>query len=375
MNINLLVEIKKEYTQHLLNILSPVIFSGLTSIYDTAKKNAQHNTVLKTFQSCLKRIPDWKNDIITKESKRILDKTNSTAPFLPELVQAVFKANIKILAVDVPSNVYQELTFPTFIKNIYIECAREFWIDPYLFYQDCSAMEIKRNNIVILRIIRTCIENAIRKTLPMKLILDKYLGQSAETTKKFNHTNISQDELQNIPLLIEEMDKTEVNDTANDTIEKKSYHTSIKNSDTNSTNDKILKIIDQQDIKLSESNDKKITPVHTHRSVNSSSRRKSSSTLKRIINESVNRTQNNSTRSLSIDSKMKKHLTKNLADSDTMTYNPEDNVNNYQEIFSNSDVKPKTISENSTRVNETVNTQDKNEQRSRDRFFNNYLNI
>ena len=138
-------------------------------------------------------------------------------------------------------------------------------------------------------------------------------------------------------------------------------------------------MIERQDIKLSESNDKtKNTPersIQSGRSINSSSNKKSSSTLKRIINESVNKTHNNSTRSLSIDSKMKNKLTKNLADSDTMTYHPEENVNNYQDIFSNSDIKPKSTSDHSTRNNETLDTQEKNDKKSRDKFFNNYLNI
>jgi len=49
MNINLLIELKKEYTAHLLNILSPVIFSDPASIYCQAKKNVEHNNVFKTW--------------------------------------------------------------------------------------------------------------------------------------------------------------------------------------------------------------------------------------------------------------------------------------------------------------------------------------
>jgi hypothetical protein len=88
--------------------------------------------------------------------------------------------------------------------------------------------------------------------------------------------------------------------------------------------------------------------------------RRSSSTLKRIVHESIKQTQNTATKSNNSDIKNK--ILKDL-DSDTMTYNPEDNAENYQDIFSNSDMK------------HTVNTNEKIEKKSREKFFNNYLNI
>ena len=91
--------------------------------------------------------------------------------------------------------------------------------------------------------------------------------------------------------------------------------------------------------------------------------RKSSSTLKRIINESIRNSHHSATKSNgSNNSELKNKILKDL-DSETVSYNPEDNAKNYQDIFSNSDVK------------HTVNTHDKVEKKSREKFFNNYLNI
>jgi hypothetical protein len=91
--------------------------------------------------------------------------------------------------------------------------------------------------------------------------------------------------------------------------------------------------------------------------------RKSSSTLKRIVHESIKHSQNTATKSnVSNNSDIKNKILKDL-DSDTITYNPEENAENYQDIFSNSDMK------------HTVNTNEKNEKKSREKFFNNYLNI
>ena len=56
--------------------------------------------------------------------------------------------------------------------------------------------------------------------------------------------------------------------------------------------------------------------------------------------------------------------TKILKELDTETvYKPEENAENYQDVFSNSEIK------------NTINTQDKVEKKTREKFFTNYLNI
>jgi hypothetical protein len=95
---------------------------------------------------------------------------------------------------------------------------------------------------------------------------------------------------------------------------------------------------------------------------NSDNKRHSSSTLKKIINESIRNSHNSATRAQSGNSDVKNKILKEL-DSDTITYNPEENAENYQDIFSNSDIK------------HTINTNEKVEKKTREKFFNNYLNI
>ena len=80
-----------------------------------------------------------------------------------------------------------------------------------------------------------------------------------------------------------------------------------------------------------------------------------------MINLDVN--SNISKKSTGIDSKTKNKLLKEM-DSESHTYNPEENLENYQDIFSNSEIK-----------RDTVNTIDNNERKTREKFFNNYLNI
>ena len=179
--MNILVEKKKEFTVRIINILSPLIFEGLTSIYNKANEISNGDNVLKIFQSFLKRIPKWNDDLISQEINRI--KTNSKDfDLLYDLIRACIKANIYILSyspngnnkINVNPEYYKTLNFPKFIHNIYIECAREVWNNPYLFYHNYTGIEIKRNQRDTIQLVKTCIEESIRKTLPLKHVLEIY---------------------------------------------------------------------------------------------------------------------------------------------------------------------------------------------------------
>ena len=150
--LNLLVETKNEYTIHLINILTPLIFEGFQSIYKDASKIAKNNQILKIFQDFLRKIPDWNQHTIDKETQRIINSSNSYE-WMNNLIKATIKANIIILMYNpsinikqqINPNYYQNIKINQFIHKIYIECAREFWNNPYLLYHDYSHIEIKRN--------------------------------------------------------------------------------------------------------------------------------------------------------------------------------------------------------------------------------------
>jgi hypothetical protein len=192
MNINLTIELKKEYMAQLTNIINPLIYTGLQSMYSDSVKNSKCQNILTDFQSRLIIIKDWSHSTIEQEVKRILDNTISIPWFL-DLIQAVFKINQIILGLDD----LIDINIKTFIYQIYIECSREFWMNPYLFYHEYTPLEMKHNTNMILTKITCCIENAIRRLLPMGIILDKFLGDKA-TNKK----NFSINEIYNMPLLL-----------------------------------------------------------------------------------------------------------------------------------------------------------------------------
>ncbi len=441
MNTACMIELKKEYTILLCNVLTPIILEGLQHLYNESKKNSTKNNILKTFQLLLKSIPSWDSDIIRKEIERINFKTKEY-PWIVSLIQSIFKLNILINGLEPSESMKKDIDMSLFIHSIYIECARQFWMDPFLFYHEYSSLEQKKNYCEIMRIIGCSIENAIRRLLPLSAIFDKFLGE-----KVFDGKSLDLFEAYNMPLLldipIEPEPKPEPKQEPMKNIEQSmpvqenifgggllinpniipninpniipnnmmigGNNINLNHNETNENNinEKILNIINKNNV-LTESNDYNNNfTVNNHSAIipnnmpnnmqnnmqnnipnnipnnmpnnmqnnmpnnmpNNMNRhhsdRKSSSTLKRIVHESIKQSHNTATRThsnASNNSDIKNRILKDL-DSETITYNPEENAENYQDIFSNSDVK------------HTINTNEKAEKKSREKFFNNYLNI
>ena len=182
-NTNILVEAKKEYTKHICNLLAPIIIEGLQTIYGNCKEECEKNQdpeLLRNFQQVLKQIPKWNQDIIDHEYDNIIE--NPECEILDDLIKAVFITNIKILSsvsninrikkvqIEIPSS-------KRFIHKCYIESAREIYKDPFLFTHDVSAVEQHRNLKEIYKCVSGAIEESIRLLLPVKQILQEYLGE------------------------------------------------------------------------------------------------------------------------------------------------------------------------------------------------------
>lgn len=187
MNIALFLEIKNEYTEHLVDIATPYICEGINSIYSDAFKitsaTNRNDKVLLAFQKLLQHIVDWPQNKIEEETNRIKQLSNTTEYF-DDLFKAVIKSNIILLTYsNTVSNVigqsfYNNLTTSTFIHKCYIECGKDAHNNPYIYYHDVEPMERKRNQILIHRQINDGILRAIRKILPISMILKEFLVNS-----------------------------------------------------------------------------------------------------------------------------------------------------------------------------------------------------
>ena len=180
-NVALLVDAKEEYTKQLVSILKPCIYQGIKSIYIDAKDichqdNAPDN-VLMVFQDLLSRIPKWSQDIITKEYDRI--SSISKCDYIDDLLKVVYVSHIKVLTIvhSAQRNKKISIKVPSgshFIHLCYIECAREFWKDPYLFSDRVSKYEYQKNMRDSETMISECIAETIRKQLPVRPLLKEF---------------------------------------------------------------------------------------------------------------------------------------------------------------------------------------------------------
>ena len=109
---------------------------------------------------------------------------------LDDLVKAVFITNIKILSsvsTSKPKTVRIEIpSSKRFIHKCYIESAREIYKDPFLFTHDVSPIEHHRNLKETYNIVCDGIEEAIRILLPVRQILQEYLGENTFTRCRSN---------------------------------------------------------------------------------------------------------------------------------------------------------------------------------------------
>jgi hypothetical protein len=372
---NFLVETKNEYTIRLENIMNPLIFEGLMSIYNDARKAACEDDILKVFQSLLRQIPKWNQEIIEAETSRILNASKSYT-WLNDLIKATLKANLVILMynptvknqANIDPSFYQNIRTQDFIHKVYIECARELWNNPYLLFHNYPPLEIKRNQRDCICIIKDCIKEAIRKLLPVSHILKVYLGEEImmnNINEKIDEV-MSDAEKHNLGEIIKK-------DLNNNLIE---YNSPSKpnnmvpslelfggkvstNSEEKTIGSKILGIINSpKNVKVSEKKTDKKLKSESYGRFSSSS----TSSIGKEFESALNPTK-------SLDDKLKNILKKDLAtDSDletSLNYSMENNEDKYQEIFSNSNVE-KAKSKDKEIPKNIINNDKK-------KFFNNYL--
>jgi len=375
--LNILVETKNEYITHLINILTPLIFEGLQSIYKEAQKTSDATDILKIFQTYLKRIPKWNKNLIDQETERIINSSHSYG-WLGDLIKATLKSSLIVLMYN-PTKKIQEKVDPSFYKNIstsdfihkvYIECAREIWNNPYLLYHNYLPIEIKRNQRDCMVIIKDCIREALRKLLPVKHILSIYLGEDIEEDINDNQfeKSITEAEEKNLTKIIKK--DLSSNKELDYTIFEKEMpkDNSESKSDSRTIGSKILNIIKpKESIKKSESNTSIISNYDKHenktgpiQNIEYKQPLKSpeSTSSENTINEvpdaiSITGSLNNDTSELdsnsdkinnnldnNLDNKIKKILNNDLIETEFDTSLTELN-GKYQEMFSNSDNKAK----------------------------------
>jgi hypothetical protein len=188
LNISVLAQGREFYLRQLKLHLTPLIYEGLVSLYEDAKKreeqtNEFEGNSLKQFQKLLCDIPSWNQSILEEETRRILTECD----FLMEMVAAVFVAHVQILAsVKLGGkNSKIRVKIPTsdiFIHAVYSKSAETFYYNPYKF----ETYHVRESNEYIREMINRNIDDVIDSMIPIESIIKEYISNVFTSHTKDN---------------------------------------------------------------------------------------------------------------------------------------------------------------------------------------------
>jgi hypothetical protein len=169
LNVNVLVEAKKEYTTQLIKAIQFDIYDVLLEIYDDSQKNNGRRTVsYSNFQKELKEVPNWAS--FKLESK--ISNLTKKHPYLMDLITAIFVSHVKILSCvrlksDNKSIKIKVPSLNTFLHKLIIKSCETIYYKPWIIHGDKH---------IIIEIIRISVEDTITNQIPIEYILNEYLS-------------------------------------------------------------------------------------------------------------------------------------------------------------------------------------------------------
>ena len=193
-----LVEAKREYTEALCDSLAIPMYEGVRSIFEDGTKDCKPEDKLVEFQLQLKKIPQWNQNIVESETKRIMGRCSQDQDYLRNLITGLMVVNTKIFSVVKLNNTSTniDLRVPgtqSFLHNCYISCAREFYKNPYLF-DDTKDGEIQLKNMrEAEELIKKCIVSAIRKMIPISDITRRHIDGGVDNHGEINTNLLTSD--------------------------------------------------------------------------------------------------------------------------------------------------------------------------------------
>jgi hypothetical protein len=184
----------RDRLEKLSDQIQPHIYDSLTKLYHSAKKLNPEKS-LKMFQLCLQRIPDLPITKLENDYrifiKYLLKKDDQyTAKWVKELLDDVFMSYAKFNIYDhfakKPEIRKIDLNVPhvmDFIHRTYIESARAFWQEPFLFSDKFGSIEIQKNQIIIQNYIKEAIAKTVRNLVTLDQLITMYRTQLDKNKK------------------------------------------------------------------------------------------------------------------------------------------------------------------------------------------------
>jgi len=182
---------QQEWAIRLSRVIHPLLYEGVMAMFQEAvaicKQSEEEDKYLMTFQNILSRIPKWNEEIIKKETSRIIEKSGCS--YLEDLLTCVHIAQLKILS-SIRTGKSQkkvEIDIPKlngFIHKVYIHISRELYSNVYLFEKGIAPLVFQQNRSRVNEIIKESILNAIRDSIPVEQLLRAYLDETTDFMKE-----------------------------------------------------------------------------------------------------------------------------------------------------------------------------------------------
>ena len=182
---------QQEWAIRLSRVIHPLLYEGVQAMFQEAvgicKQSEEEDKYLMTFQNILSRIPKWNEEIIKKETSRIIEKSGCS--YLEDLLTCVHIAQLKILS-SIRTGKSQkkvEIDIPKlngFIHKVYIHISRDLYANVYLFEKGIAPLVFQQNRSRINEIIKEAILNAIRDSIPVEQLLRAYLDETTDFMKE-----------------------------------------------------------------------------------------------------------------------------------------------------------------------------------------------
>lgn len=177
-NVATYSEARSEYTKQLATFIVPTIVAWFQTLW--ARNASDRQRCLSAFQNECEEVARWNQDRIHDEVRVLLER--SGCDYMEELMTAVFIAHTKVLTAVRLSSTQKKLSITVpkldhFLHRVFKECARCFWKTPFLFMSDSGVVERQKNILQVEALASEAITTAIRGLLPVKQILQDYLGE------------------------------------------------------------------------------------------------------------------------------------------------------------------------------------------------------
>jgi hypothetical protein len=203
LNVNVLVAAKDEYTTQLTFLLSPIIYSGIQTLFvESQRLNKRLKVSYSNFQVSLKKVPGWTSYKLDEEVIR----SKESCPYLMDLVTAIFVSHVKILACVRLKGDHKKIkikipSIEAFLHKMYIQTCEKVYYTPKIIHD-------KKEYLT--ELISETIEETIRKQIPVESILNEYLSGV------FDEDEDGPDELEADDMISENSDDSEDEESDDD---------------------------------------------------------------------------------------------------------------------------------------------------------------